>query len=198
MITPPDDHSDNALTVPDEPPLPPPPQKPLARLILVSFVLTFIASRGMVILIMARIVPDFFLHVGQTHVHHLNYGIFLLSGVGAFLLLRRPTGRPLTIAAITYGIGLALTFDEFGMWLHLGGSYWQRASFDAIVTITAVLGLISVAPAIRRFKPQHWAVTAILALALLAFSGELIASVYRFSNAHFSRYLHSIEQSGPG
>jgi hypothetical protein len=184
--------------MPPEPAMPSPPQKPLARVILASFVLTFIASRGMVILIMARKVPDFFLHVGQTHVHHLNYGIFLLSGVGAYLLLRRPTGRALSTAALAYGIGLALTFDEFGMWLHLGGSYWQRASFDAVVTITAVLGLISVMPAIRRFRPRHWVATIVLAIALLAFAAELIASVYRFSDTHFSQYLHNIEESGPG
>jgi len=30
--------------------------------------------------------PDFFLHLGGTHVHHLNYGIFLLSAVTGLLL----------------------------------------------------------------------------------------------------------------
>jgi hypothetical protein len=33
---------------------------------------------------------------------------------------------------------MALTFDEFGMWLHLGGSYWQRASFDAVIVLLGV------------------------------------------------------------
>ena len=28
------------------------------------------------------------------------------------------------------------------MWLHLGGSYWQRASFDAVVVLLGILGLI--------------------------------------------------------
>ena len=37
--------------------------------------------------------PDLFLYVGGTHVHHLNYGIFLLSGVGAWTLLTTPTGH---------------------------------------------------------------------------------------------------------
>ena len=32
--------------------------------------------------------PDLYLFLGQTHIHHLNYGIFLLSGVGAYLLLK--------------------------------------------------------------------------------------------------------------
>jgi len=93
----------------------------LPRLILSAFVLTFIAARLLVFAIMARWIPDLYLHVGanQTHVHHLNYGIFLLSFVGAYLLLGHPRGKNLERAGIIYGIGLALTFDEFGMWLHL-------------------------------------------------------------------------------
>jgi hypothetical protein len=98
----------------------------LARTILVSFVLTFIAARITVFLIVSRRIPDIYLHLGGTHVHHLNYGIFLLTGVGAYLLLIRPAGGPLIAAACIYGVGTGLTFDEFGLWLHLGGGYWQR------------------------------------------------------------------------
>jgi hypothetical protein len=38
-----------------------------------------------VILIIARRMPDLFLRLGGTHVHHLNYGIFLLSAIAGFL-----------------------------------------------------------------------------------------------------------------
>ena len=31
----------------------------------------------LVLLILTRALPDLYLYVGQTHVHHLNYGIFL-------------------------------------------------------------------------------------------------------------------------
>jgi len=58
----------------------------LARLVLAAFLLTFVAARILVLLIMTRRMPDLFLHVGGTHVHHLNYGIFLLAGVGAYLV----------------------------------------------------------------------------------------------------------------
>ncbi len=64
-----------------------------SRLVLAAFVFTFLISRILVILIMERKIPDMFLHVGHTHVHHLNYGIFLLSIVGYFLIFVRPTGR---------------------------------------------------------------------------------------------------------
>jgi len=62
------------------------PRKHLARIVFTTFLLTFIVSRILVILIMTKKVPDLFMHMSGTHVHHLNYGIFLLSAVGALLL----------------------------------------------------------------------------------------------------------------
>ena len=58
----------------------------LARVVLLSFVLTFIAARVVSLLTMTHHMPNVYLHVRGTHVHHLNYGIFLLAGVGAYLL----------------------------------------------------------------------------------------------------------------
>jgi hypothetical protein len=60
-----------------------PASRALARIILFSFLLTFILARIVVFLIMSRRLPDLYLYVGGTHIHHLNYGIFLLAGVGA-------------------------------------------------------------------------------------------------------------------
>jgi hypothetical protein len=142
-----------------------PNQAHMARLVLFSFLLTFIASRVVVYLIMSHTIPDLYLHVGGSHIHHLNYGIFLLVTVGAILLFRDPTGRDLKLCAVAYGIGLALTFDEFGMWVRLDGStYWQRASLDAVGVLSAVLGLFSFAPNVKRFRPHHWWSTALLLL----------------------------------
>lgn len=146
-----------------------PTARRLALWVLVAFVLTFIASRVVVYLIMSRTIPDLFVHVGGTHIHHLNYGIFLLSGVGAYLIFHRPAGRQLSTAAMLYGIGLGLTFDEFGMWLHLGGGYWQRASFDAVVIIASLLGVVVAAPSLKRFRPRHWATAAVLLIAVVVF-----------------------------
>ena len=78
-------------------------------------------------------------------------------------------GKALGAAALAYGIALALTFDEFGMWLHLGGSYWQRASIDAIVIVAALLGLIAFASDIRRFESRHLRASIALLIALVAF-----------------------------
>ena len=107
----------------------------LARRSLFGFVLTFVLSRALVFLIMSGRIPNLFLFLHGTHVHHLNYGIFLLAAVGAYAIFTRPEHRAAEGTALAYGVALALTFDEFGMWLHLGGSYWQRVS--AATTITA-------------------------------------------------------------
>ncbi len=94
----------------------------LARLALFGFILTFIAARTVVLLIMSHRMPNLYFFLRGTHVHHLNYGIFLLAGVGAFLLFRVCGPRDRRLAALAYGIAMALTFDEFGMWLHHAAS----------------------------------------------------------------------------
>src|SRR2546430_16228005 len=65
-----------------------------------------------------------------------------------------------------YGIGLAQTFDEFGMWLHLNGDYWQRASFDAVIVLAAALGLAGFAPPPARWRPKQFAIALLLVLLL--------------------------------
>jgi hypothetical protein len=167
----------------------------LARLILVAFLFTFMAARVLVFLIVSRRIPDVYLNLGGTHVHHLNYGIFLLSAVGAYLLLVHPGPRSLRWVAVFYGIGLALTFDEFGLWLHLGGSYWQRASFDAVVVIAALLSLAAVAPTWAQFRPHHWAAAAMLAGAVTVF-GYLLVDSLRYADRLLLR-IQTVEESQP-
>ena len=92
--------------------LPPKPTRHLARLTFVAFLFTFIASRVLVILIMTRRVPDLFLHLAGTHVHHLNYGIFSLAAIAGVLLFAKLTDRQRSVCALVYGLSMALTFDE--------------------------------------------------------------------------------------
>jgi len=146
--------------------------RPLARRVLLSFMLTFIIARLVSILMLLPQVPDIYLYVHDIHIHHLNYGIFLLAGVGAYLLFSSKPATP--PAAVIYGIGLGLTFDEFGMWLHLNGDYWQRASFDAIVVLAAALGLAGFAPPMRPWRPR-------LLVAVLLIFGLLIVGSFRLA-----------------
>ena len=59
----------------------------MARRILTAFLFAFLAARIIVFLIVTRRIPDIYAHLGGTHIHHLNYGIFLLSGVDVQLQL---------------------------------------------------------------------------------------------------------------
>jgi hypothetical protein len=166
----------------------------LARLVLFVFLLTFILSRVLVFLIMARLMPDLYLHMGGTHVHHLNYGIFLLCGVGAWMLFASPSGKLRTCCAILYAIGLALTFDEFGMWVHLGGDYWQRASFDAVTVVTAILALLAYAPKRGNWTWRH-VVAASVAIAAVAVFGVLLAHSLKVHDV--GARLQRLEESAP-
>jgi hypothetical protein len=172
------------------------PLRHLARLTFVAFLLTFIASRTLVILIMARKMPDLFLHLGGTHVHHLNYGIFLLSAVAGVLLFAPLNQGQRSLCAVIYGLSMALTFDEFGMWLHLGGSYWQRASFDAVVVILSTLGLLAFAPRWRHLRAHHFAVGAVMLVTVATFCVLLIKSLSH-ANDKIGPKLIEMEKSGP-
>lgn len=142
----------------------------LARRTLFGFLLIFILSRICVLLIMSKQMPNFYFFMRGTHVHHLNYGIFLLSAVCGYSVFRQPVGRAAELIAFMYGIAMGLTFDEFGMWLHLGGSYWQRVSVDAVIVVAAVLAMISFASSLKKFEAQHFKEFTVLALFLICFA----------------------------
>jgi len=141
----------------------------LARRALFSFILTFVLSRIVVFLIMSDEMPNMYFFLHGTHVHHLNYGIFLMAAVCGYSVFRRPIGRSAEITALLYGIAMGLTFDEFGMWLHLGGSYWQRASIDAIIVVAALFGLVAFARTLKKFESRHFWASIILLLTLIGF-----------------------------
>jgi hypothetical protein len=169
----------------------------LARLVLATFVFTFVIARILVILIMAgKLPPQLFFHVTGTHIHHLNYGIFLLSATGAYLIFARPSGKRLSTVAVLYGVGLALTFDEFGMWLHLGGLYWQRASFDAVITVASVLALLAYGSKLRHLRPRHLLTLAVL-LAVLTLFGVLLSKSMKWAHHRLGPVLYHLEQRGP-
>jgi hypothetical protein len=79
---------------------------------------------------------------GDTHIHHLVWGICLLLASG---LLAVAVEAPLEVVAITFGIGAALTLDEFALWLHLKDVYWSeqgRQSIDAVIVFAIISGFM--------------------------------------------------------
>ena len=145
----------------------------LARMSLFGFLMSFMLARVFVFLIMSKAMPNLYFFMGGTHVHHLNYGIFMLSAVAGYSVFRRPTGRAAEITALLYGVAMALTFDEFGMWLHLGGSYWQRASVDAVIVISAFFALVAFAAKLKRLESHHFWLFLLLVLAAVGFAAVL-------------------------
>lgn len=101
--------------------------------VLIAFLPTFVIARTFVYHF-----PSFFLEVRGVHIHHLTYGIFLLAIAGIFSL-NFSSWKWKIANAIVYGIGLALAFDEFGMWIHLEDEYWVRQSYDAIIILVGIL-----------------------------------------------------------
>ena len=117
-----------------------------------------------------------------------------MSAVCGYSVFRRPTGRAAEITALLYGVAMGLTFDEFGMWLHLGGSYWQRASVDAVIVLTALFGLVSFARLLEKFEKRHfWAFTVLL-LVLAGFATVLYMAGNHLGNL-VGPALHDLEVS---
>src|SRR5207302_750578 len=78
--------------------------------------------------IRAGIGPFHNVSAGGTHVHHLVWGIALLIAVGYVWLLEVGVGSSwiASLTAILFGVGAALTLDEFALWLNLQDVYWDR------------------------------------------------------------------------
>ena len=126
------------------------PDRPRRRLFVasVSFFLTFAGVRGVVYCIVHRIPPFHFIEMGGRHIHHLVIGIVILLLVGYGWLAEIGTGADdasiflSRLMSILYGVGAALTLDEFALWLNLRDVYWSRegrASIDAIILFGAFL-----------------------------------------------------------
>jgi hypothetical protein len=105
-------------------------------------------------------------------------------------------GRAATAVAVIYAIGLALTFDEFGMWVHLGGSYWQRASFDAVTVVAGILASIAFLPPPRQLKPKH-AVTAVVVLIAAVIFTRLLLETLQSAEKRVAPALQRIEAESP-
>ena len=111
------------------------PDRPRRRLFLaaVGFFTTFTLARSLAFLASRNIGPFRYLYIGGTHVHHLVWGILLLLAVGFGWLIEVGTGSKSSsllasrLMSLLYGVGAALTLDEFSIWLNVQeGVYWTR------------------------------------------------------------------------
>jgi len=65
------------------------------------------------------------------HIHHLFWGILLLMATGFSALATRDPKWHLRIAVV-FGVGLALTLDEFALWLRLADVYWDPEGVESL------------------------------------------------------------------
>jgi len=127
------------------------PDRPRRRLFLaaIGFFLTFGVARAAAFAASREFGPFHYIYIRGTHVHHLVWGILLLLIVGFCFLIEVGTGTRSSslfasrLMSLLYGVGAALTLDEFALWLNLEESiYWTRegrASLDAVLLFGVVL-----------------------------------------------------------
>jgi hypothetical protein len=129
------------------------PDRPRRRMFIasVSFLLTFIGVRIVVYRIVNHEGRLQWVMVHGMHIHHLVWGILILLLVGYGWLM--DLGRmhtPLSIffsrlMSVSYGVGAALTLDEFALWLNLQpDAYWSssgRLSIDAVIVFGGLLAV---------------------------------------------------------
>jgi hypothetical protein len=125
--------------------------RPRRRLILaaIGFFVTFAVARSIAYAAYRDIGPVHYVYIGGTHIHHLVLGILLLLAVGFCWLIEVGTGARSSslfasrLMSLLYGVGAALTLDEFALWLNVEeGVYWTRRDFislDAVILFGAVL-----------------------------------------------------------
>jgi hypothetical protein len=113
-----------------------------ALFIVVSFLITFLLTRLYTRLARTRGWGSG--HAGDIHVHHLVVGIIFILVSGWAALALDPGWPWVEVLGVFFGIGAALTLDEFALWLYLKDVYWMeegRASIDAVI-LALLLGTV--------------------------------------------------------
>ncbi|MDO8505222.1 MAG: hypothetical protein Q7S48_01415 [bacterium] len=108
----------------------------IAFRVLLGFLVAFVPMRAYLYLEKVNILPTPSIIIGDLHIHHFVFGITALAIAGYLSLIAPYFRRKI---AWVYGIGLALAFDEFSMWLHLSDDYWTMGSITAIILIGGIL-----------------------------------------------------------
>ena len=82
------------------------------------------------------------IHIGGVHIHHQVWGILLILLSAALEFTYQPKSPWIEVLGAMFGIGAALTLDEFALWLHLEDVYWTssgRKSIDAVVVAVVLM-----------------------------------------------------------
>ncbi len=109
--------------------------KSVSFIIFIFFLLAFLGSR-----LLVYFFPNFHLfNTSAGSVHHLVYGIILISVIGYISLVMNLNEKNRMRFAVLYGIGLGLAYDEFAMWLKLEDVYYDRRSYDIVLVLALIM-----------------------------------------------------------
>jgi hypothetical protein len=137
------------------------PETPQERLFwaALGFFVAVAVVRSLTFLIHNQIGPFHDIQMRGRHIHHLVWGILLLLVTGYGWLLQAGTGDRGSrtwvgrVMSMGYGVGAALTLDEFALWLNLRDVYWERegrSSFEALSLFAAALAIAALGGAFLR------------------------------------------------
>jgi len=121
-----------------------------------------------------------------VHLHHLVWGICLMTVSGALGFALFDSSPWFEVCAALFGIGVGLTFDEFALWIYLEDVYWAqegRKSIDA--AIVAGAGLLLVTMGAVPFEVDTGSTVGDIAAALLATVILLVPVVISFAKQRF-------------
>jgi hypothetical protein len=111
----------------------------------VAFIVTFAVTRTITARIRGGSTGLRNWNIGGVHVHHQVFGIMMMLIAGSLEFAYAPQGFFADALGALFGVGAALTLDEFALWLRLDDVYWSkegRVSVDAVVIAVAVTGLV--------------------------------------------------------
>ena len=124
---------------------------------LIAFVVTFVITRTITRRIQAKseepteddagrsLVGD--ITIGGVHIHHQVWGILLVLLASLLEFAYRPDRPLVEVLGVMFGIGAALTLDEFALWVYMDDVYWKsegRTSIDAVIVAVMICVLLLV------------------------------------------------------
>lgn len=117
--------------------------------------------------------------VRGIHLHHLVPGVLVSLASGTAIIAFNPQGDSMLLLSMLFGIGAALTLDEFALILHLDDVYWTTAGRSSVeaTLMGAAFGMLCVLASAPLSNPSedfpHWLAVSILVVnitfSLLAF-----------------------------
>ena len=108
-----------------------------------GFFVAVLVVRGVTVAIHYDVGPFHDVEMHGRHIHHLVWGILLLLSMGYARLLATENRWVENVESMLFGVGAALTLDEFALWLNLRDVYWLREGRESFEAMGLFGGLLA-------------------------------------------------------